>query len=131
MRAGSGRLRELYDDLEMLGIVAPELPALRGAANLRAWATAKTKPTRKDREKGGGKAMEKLAQVDFVALTCAVELHELEVMATDEEIQEHTKTVTPSGPSGGGQSGSPGVTLPQIADIEIGEKPGSAGPPAA
>merc|ERR1719199_2351230 len=57
-----GKLRELYDDLEMLGIPAPELPPLNGCANLRAWAIAKTKPTRKDREKGSGKVMEKLAQ---------------------------------------------------------------------
>merc|ERR1719183_525918 len=85
-----GRLRELYDDLDMLGIEAPELPALKGAANLRAWATAKTKPTRKDREKGGGKQMEKLAQVDFVALTCALELHKPEVMASEEEIADST-----------------------------------------
>jgi hypothetical protein len=133
--AGSGRLRELYDDLEMLGIPAPELPALRGAANLRAWAVARSKPTRKDREKGGGKAMEKLAQVDFVALTCAVELHEPEVMASEEEIQEHLKaggvTVSADKTPGGAQDKTPGGTLPQISEIGIGEKPGSAGPPAA
>lgn len=133
--AGNGRLRELYDDLEMLGIPPPELPALRGAANLRAWAVARTKPTRKDREKGGGKAMEKLAQVDFVALTCAVELHEPEVMATDEEEQEHALAAAANMPSdktpGGTQDKTPSGTLPQISDIGIGEKPGSAGPPAA
>jgi hypothetical protein len=120
-----GRLRELYDDLEMLGIQAPELPALKGAANLRAWATAKTKPTRKDREKGSGKQMEKLAQVDFVALTCAVELHEPEVMATQEEIQESGTTVAPP-------RELQADATPQITDFAIdGEKPGSAGPPAA
>jgi len=120
-----GRLRELYDDLEMLGIVAPELPALRGAANLRAWATAKTKPTRKDREKGGGKTMEKLAQVDFVALTCALELHKPEVMATEEEIADANDTTLAS-------LGQPEAT-PQVSDDFgfDGEKPGSAGPPAA
>lgn len=120
-----GRLRELYDDLEMLGIPAPELPALRGAANLRAWAIAKTKPTRKDREKGSGKHMEKLAQVDFVALVCAVENHELEVMADQEEIAESSSAVPPPGQL-------QADATPQITDLGIdGEKPGSAGPPAA
>merc|ERR1719316_594059 len=120
-----GRLRDLYDDLEMLGISPPELPPLRGAANLRAWATAKTKPTRKDREKGTGKHMEKLAQVDFVALTCACELHEPEVMATEEEIEESGTTVAPP-------RELQADATPQITDFAIdGEKPGSAGPPAA
>jgi len=121
----SGKLRELYDDLEMLGIPAPELPALRGAANLRAWAIAKTKPTRKDREKGGGKHMEKLAQQDFVALTCALELHDPEVMASTEEIEESTSSVVPLGMA-------PADATPQIHDLGIeGDKPASAGPPAA
>jgi hypothetical protein len=121
----TGRLRDLYDDLELLGIPAPELPSLRGAVNLRAWATAKTKPTRKDREKGSGKVMEKLAQVDFVALTCAVELHEPEVMASEEEIQDGLSSVPPPGLQG--------EAMPQLPDFDagIGEKPGSAGPPAA
>lgn len=120
-----GRLTELYNDLEMMGIQAPELPALRGAANLRAWATAKTKPTRKDRERGGGKHMEKLAQVDFVALTCAVELHEPEVMATQEEISESSSAVPPP-------RELQADATPQITDLGLdGEKPGSAGPPAA
>lgn len=115
----------MYDEIEMLGIPAPELPALRGAANLRAWAIAKTKPTRKDREKGSGKSMEKLAQVDFVALTCAVELHEQEVMATPEEIEESSGTVAPP-------RELQADATPQITDFAIdGEKPGSAGPPAA
>merc|ERR1719199_2266478 len=114
-----GRLRELYDDLEMLGIPAPELPALRGAANLRAWAIAKTKPTRKDREKGSGKHMEKLAQQDFVALTCALELHDPEVMASQEEIEESTSSVVPLGRA-------PADATPQIHDLGIeGEKPAS------
>jgi len=119
-----GRLRELYDDLEMLGIPAPELPALRGATNLRAWATAKTKPTRKDRERGSGKHMEKLAQVDFIALTCALELQAPEVMATPEEIEESTSAVPPPGQL---QSDA----TPHITIGIDGEKPGSAGPPAA
>merc|ERR1712139_71336 len=114
-----GRLRELYDDLEMLGIPPPELPALKGAANLRAWAIAKTKPTRKDREKGSGKQMEKLAQVDFVALTCAVELHEPEVMATQEEIEELSAASTTAPPDktpGSQQEKPPSGTPPQISD---------------
>jgi hypothetical protein len=122
-----GRLRELYDDLDMLGIEAPELPALKGAANLRAWATAKTKPTRKDREKGGGKQMEKLAQVDFVALTCALELHKAEVMASEEEIADSTDHALAA--LGHLQ---PEAT-PQVSDLDLDDenKPSSAGPPAA
>lgn len=124
----SGRLKDLYEDLEMLGIPAPELPALRGAANLRAWATAKTKPTRKDREKGGGKLMEKLAQIDFVALVCSLELHEPEVMASQEEIDEAKDTTLAS------LAHLQTDATPQINDLGIdgeGEKPSSAGPPAA
>jgi hypothetical protein len=121
-----GKLRELYDDLEMLGIPAPELPALRGAANLRAWATAKTKPTRKDREKGGGKHMEKLAQIDCVALTCALELHQAEVMASEEEIAEAADTTLAS------LTHLQRDATPQITDLGLdGDKPASAGPPAA
>jgi hypothetical protein len=69
--------------------------------------------------------MEKLAQVDFVALTCAVELHKPEVMATEEEIQESMATSDTPPP------GLQGDAMPQLTDIGIGEKPGSAGPPAA
>jgi len=122
----SGKLRELYKDLEMLGIPTPELPPLRAATNLRAWAIAKTKPTRKDREKGGGKQMEKLAQQDFVALTCALELHNPEVMASKEEIEESASKdmVAPQGPSPSDAT--------QIKDLGMdGDKPASAGPPAA
>jgi len=122
-----GRLRDLYSGLEMLGIPAPELPALRAVSNLRAWATARTKPTRKDREKGSGKHMEKLAQVDFVALTCAVELHEPEVMATEEEIEDESSTTVPPA----GHMPLPSDSTPQIDDFGLDEKPGSAGPPAA
>lgn len=120
----SGRLRQLYEDLEMLGLQPPELPPLKGAANLRAWALAKTKPTRKDREKGGGKQVEKLAQVDFVALTCALELHEPEIMATAQELAEAAQSVPPP-------DQLRGEVMPQITDLGVGEKPGSAGPPAA
>jgi len=124
-KTGGGRLRELYDDLEVLGIPLPELPPLRAAANLRAWAVAKTKPTRKDREKGGSKHAEKLAQLDLVILTHQVELHDREVMAPEEEI-----AVAPEAPVPTGQTlvdAPPQMDL----DIGIGEKPGSAGPPAA
>lgn len=117
---------ELYADLEMLGIPPPELPALREAANLRLWATARTKPTRKDREKGGGKHMEKLAQQDFVALTCALELHNPEVMATQEEIDDAAVSMLMEPPE------PPAETTPQFTDFGIeGDKPASAGPPAA
>merc|ERR1711865_1367497 len=92
-----------------------ELPALRGAANLRAWATARTKPTRRDREKGSGKHMEKLAQVDFVALTCAVELHEAEVMASQEEIEESARPVTALG-----HMPLPSDSTPMIDDRDLG-----------
>jgi len=122
-----GRLEGLYADLKMLGIPVPYLPALRGAANLRAWATAKTKPTRKDRQAGGGKQMEKLAQIDFVALTCAVELHEPEVMITDIEIEESADVSMAS-------QLTPDAT-PQISNFRLNSaessKPPSASPPAA
>merc|ERR1719265_1593910 len=85
---GSGRLRDLYDDLEIIGVPLPELPPLRAAANLRAWAVPKTKPTRKDREKGATKHAEKAAQLDLVILTHQVELHDPEVMASEEEVAE-------------------------------------------
>merc|ERR1712066_219374 len=76
------------------------------------------------REKGSGKVMEKLAQVDFVALTCAVELHEPEVMASEEEMQDGLSSVPPPGLQS--------EAKPQMPDMAgIGEKPGSAGPPAA
>jgi hypothetical protein len=78
--------------------------------------------------------MEKLAQVDFVALTCAVELHEPEVMASDEEVQEFSAASTTAPPDktpGSQQEKPPSGTPPQISDIGIDEKPGSAGPPAA
>merc|ERR1719408_76414 len=70
--------------------------------------------------------MEKLAQVDFVALTCALELHKPEVMATEEEIAESTDATLAS--LGHLQ---PEAT-PQVSDFDIdGEKSNSAGPPAA
>ncbi|CAJ1364692.1 unnamed protein product [Effrenium voratum] len=47
-------LQELCNDLDALGIPLPELPALRGARNLRAWALAKTKPSPESRERGLG-----------------------------------------------------------------------------
>lgn len=121
-----GRLRGLYDDLEVLGIQAPELPALCGATNLRVWAIAKTKPTRKDREKGGGKQMEKLAQIDFVALACALELHKKEVMASEEEIEDAVDTTLTS------PEHIQTDATPEISDLGMdGDKPSSAGPPAA
>jgi len=124
-----GRLDLLYGDLKALGIPEPVLPPLRGAAHLRAWAIAKTKPTRKDREKGGGKQMEKLAQVDFVTLTCGLELHHDEVKASEIEIAESTDLSMAS------LEQFQTDATPQISDFRLGTadeaKPASAGPPAA
>lgn len=81
-------LRHLYDELEMLGMQLPEPPPLRGAQHLRAWTRAQTKPARADRARIASKDNEKLAQLDAVLLTTAVELHLPEVIASAEEIAE-------------------------------------------
>jgi len=123
-QASTSLLRELYEDLELLGIPVPELPPLRGAVNLRAWAIAKTRPTRRDREKALRREHEKLAQLDMVLLTAAIELHLPEVMASPEELAE--ASVVPAG-----QLAHDNFPALSEADLGSGEKPGSAGPPAA
>jgi len=124
----SGRLKDLYKDLTNLGLAVPTLPDLNAAVNLRTWATAKTRPTRKDREKGGGKNMEKLAQVDFVALTCALEMHKEEVMATEEEIAE-AKLVSMADLDSMHPDATPQISMTDIEGDE--SRPPTAGPPAA
>mmetsp|Transcript_17598 Transcript_17598/g.49865 ORF Transcript_17598/g.49865 Transcript_17598/m.49865 type:complete len:581 (+) Transcript_17598:132-1874(+) len=89
-KESSGRLRELYADFDMLGTPLPELPPLQDAQHLRSWAKAKMKPTRQDREKASHKDMEKLAQLDAVLLTAAMELHLPEIMASAEDIADMT-----------------------------------------
>lgn len=71
--------------------------------------------------------MEKLAQVDFVALTCALELHKPEVMATEEEIEESNDATLASATL------QPEATPQVSVDFDFDDdKPGaSAGPPAA
>jgi len=120
------KLQELYDELETLGLPQPEVPPLRGAQHLRAWAKAQTKPTRIDREKGSSKDAEKLAQLDAVLLTAAVELHLHEVYAAPNEIVDDVANNTTS-------TGFPnGDGVPEPVDFgSTGRAPGSAGPPAA
>jgi len=117
-------LQELYDELETLGLPHPEVPPLRGAQHLRAWAKAQTKPTRADRERGSSKDAEKLAQLDAVLLCAAVELHLHEVYAAPNEIVDdvannNTSTGFPNGegvpePVDFGSTGrAPGSQVPQ------------------
>lgn len=118
----SSKLRELYDDLEAFGISLPEVPPLRSAQHLRAWAKAVSKPTRSDREKGLGKEQEKLAQLDAVLLTAAVELHMPEVMAPPQECAEDVLNT----------SSASAASLPEPIDFgSTGRAPGSAGPSAS
>lgn len=118
----SSKLRELYDDLEAFGIALPEVPPLRTAQHLRAWAKALSKPTRSDREKGLGKEQEKLAQLDAVLLTAAVELHMPEVMAPLQECAEDVLNT----------SSASAASLPEPVDFgSTGRAPGSAGPSAS
>ncbi|CAE8598025.1 unnamed protein product, partial [Polarella glacialis] len=121
-----GKLSELFTELDQLGIPLPEVPPLRGAQHLRAWAKAHTKPTRADRERASRTDHEKLAQMDAVLLVSAIELHQLEVMASPDELAEDIATVVASSfPNSG--SGVPGAT-----DFgSTGRAPGSGGPPAA
>lgn len=126
----AGRLRELFDDLEALGMPLPELPPLRKAANLRAWSKALSRPTRQAGEKVVSKKdLEKLAQLDAVLLTAAVELHLPEVIATREEAEEMGAVGTASAMS---SSLGGGDVAPRPVEIgSTGRSLGSAAPPAA
>ncbi|CAJ1451554.1 unnamed protein product [Effrenium voratum] len=113
-------LQELCNDLDALGIPLPELPALRGARNLRAWALAKTKPSPESRERGLGEDMEKLAQLDAVLLCAAIELRSPEVAAAPEEVQDNNFIVNvPQNPSS-----QPGGAPEPISFGNTGRKPG-------
>jgi len=116
------KLQELYDDLAMFGIPLPDVPPLRAAQHLRSWAKALSKPTRVDREKGLGKEQEKLAQLDAVLLTAAVELCMPEVMAPP---GEWAKDVIHVG------SGNASSLTEDIDFGSTGRVPGSAGPSAS
>lgn len=120
---GENNLRHLYDDLESLRMPLPQLPPLQDAQHLRAWAKAQSRPTRQDREKVAGKDYEKLAQLDAVLLTAAVELHLPEVIASPEDQSE--ATVNNAVSSLGGAEIAPAPVLGSN------DKPGSAGPKAA
>lgn len=125
----SGRLRELYEDLEALGMQLPELPPLRKAANLRAWSKALSRPSRREvGEKVSRKDLEKLAQLDAVLLTAAVELHLPEVIATPEEAEEMGAVENAASIS----SLQGGDVAPRAVEIvSTGRSLGSAAPPAA
>jgi len=120
---GENNLRDLYDDLEALGMPLPQLPPLQDAQHLRAWAKAQSRPTRQDREKVAGKDYEKLAQLDAVLLTTAVELHLPEVIASPEEHSEATVN--------NAVNGAPGAEIAPEPVLGSSDKPGSAGPKAA
>jgi hypothetical protein len=130
-KEGATNLKELYADLELVGLPRPELPPLRGATNLRAFVKAKTKPSRLDRERASRKDSEKLAQLDAVLLTVAVELHFPEILATAEELAEeekHAGTETAAAvPSAFGLG-----SAPEPVDFgSTGKSAGVMGPPAA
>mmetsp|Transcript_111698 Transcript_111698/g.320924 ORF Transcript_111698/g.320924 Transcript_111698/m.320924 type:complete len:624 (-) Transcript_111698:31-1902(-) len=90
-KQGSSSLRELYAELEMLGVPVPETPPLREAQHLKAWAKARSSPAiQRDRSWAGKKDSEKLAQLDAVLLTAAIEHHLPEVIASAHEMAETT-----------------------------------------
>lgn len=127
-RDRASRLRELYDDLDLLGIPLPDVPPLAGAQNLRAWSRAHSRPTRSDREKASKAEFEKLAQLDAILLTLAIELHSPEVLASPEEMAPseavaHTQTL----PKVAARDTAP---EPTASDNE-GRAAGSVCPPAA
>lgn len=127
-------LSELFADLRAMDIPVPELPPLRNAQNLRAWALAKTKPSPENRERGGGEDMEKLAQLDAVLLCAAIELGSPEVMATEAELFPPESIVNipqnPSSSPGGapepknfGSTGRKPGLGPSNAKVMFAEKP--------
>lgn len=122
----ASRLRELYRDMQALDIPLPDIPPLRGAPHLQAWAKAHLQPTRLDRERGATKENDKLAQLDAVLLTFAVEMHEKDLEALPEEMSNCVSTslaqlVKPTGD----------LAPEPVGFGSTGRKPGSAGPPSA
>jgi hypothetical protein len=124
-RQGSAsRLRELFSDLHMLGVAMPEVPPLRQAQYLRAWAKARGRPMLQDRSKVGKKDSEKLAQLDAVLLTASVELRLEGVIASADELAESTANEAVS-------AAFPEVSPKPVDFSTTGKAPGTAGPPAA
>lgn len=123
-KEGQSRLRELFSELELLGLPLPEVPPLRAATHLRAWAKNRSKAALHDRSKEGKKDAEKLAQLDAVLLTAAVELHLHEVVASEDEIAETTANA-------GVSAAFPDEAPTAVSFDTTGKAPGSAGPPAA
>lgn len=122
-REGASHLREFNEDCRRLGVAVLEVPPLRGARDLVAWATSQTNPTLKSR-KAGTKESEKLAQLDAVLLTAAVELGVPEVIAEPCEVEDRGDEEAYA------MNTSPvdaALTAPDVP----GKRPGSAGPPAA
>lgn len=127
-RERASRLRELYDDLESLGIPLPDVPPLAGARNLRDWARARTHPSRTLREKAAEGEFDKLAQLDALLLTVSVELHSSEVMASPEDCAPQDAVANTQVLA----KVAPRDTAPEPADFGIlGQAPGLAGPPSA
>jgi hypothetical protein len=131
---GATRLREVYDELERMGLAVPELPRLHNAVNLRAWAVSKTKPTRASRERVQGKTSEKLAQLDALLITAAAELHSPEVLATEAEIEADERRAAEEAAAqyAQGVEGFPSSPLSDTGDMESGLFSSQGrGPPAA
>lgn len=123
-KEGQSKLKELYSELEQVGLPQPEVPPLRAATHLRAWAKNRSKAALHDRSKEGKKDAEKLAQLDAVLLTAAVELHLAEVEASEDEIAEFTANA--------GVSAAFPDQAPNATSIDhAGKADSSAGPPAA
>lgn len=128
----ASRLKELYSDLEMVGLPLPEVPALRGAPHLRAFVKAKTKPSRLDRERASRKDSEKLAQLDAVLLTVAVELHYPEVLATSDELAAAALQAGATEPPSSVPAAFGLGAAPEPVDFgSTGKSVGGMGPPAA
>lgn len=122
-RGGACGLKDLYFDLEMLGLRLPEVPPLYGAERLRVWAKAQTRPTRQDREQVYKKENEKVAQLEAVLLTASIELHLPEVFASEEDMVDVEEMANRTA-AGQFRDGAP----PPQTD---GGVAGSSGPPAA
>lgn len=126
-KEGTSSLPSFFKELEILGIAVPEVPPLREAQHLRAWAKARSSPAlQQDRSRAGKKDAEKLAQLDAVLLTAAVEMRLPEVMATPDEIADHTANA-------GVSAAFPDAAPKPVDDLGRSGKVvfGSTGPPAA
>lgn len=124
MRGPGGKLLEFLQDCREFGIAPLDVPPLRGARDLLVWATARTRPTLAARGKAGRKEAEKLAQLDAVLLTAAVELRSPEVRATDAEAAEIREIAERDGLS-------PMSTMSKRRSLGTGSALAGGGPPAA